>query len=193
MKVPLSCRCGAVQGSVDVAPRSSLHLVCYCDDCRAFAYALDRPDILDENGGSEVCPTTPARLALTAGREHIRCLRLSDRGMYRWYAGCCSTPIANSLPRPGVPFVSIHRSFIAGEVSAFGPVMRVQARFAKGVPPRDAERSASLWTILKTVRFLVAARMRGEHRPNPLLINGNPMVTPRVLTKQEREKLRETA
>ena len=192
--VTLRCRCGVLQGSLDVAPKSGMHVVCYCDDCRAYAHALGRADVLDENGGTELFATTPSRLSLTSGFEPVRCLRLSGKGMLRWHSGCCSTPIANTMTSPGVPFVSIFRAFIATDDAAvLGPITRVQARFAKGVPPADAEQSASLATIVRNVRFLLAGRLRGAHKPNPFFVEGKPVVTPRVLTFAEREALRVTA
>ena len=35
--IPLRCRCGEVRGvALDMAPDTCTHIVCYCDDCRAF-------------------------------------------------------------------------------------------------------------------------------------------------------------
>jgi hypothetical protein len=183
-----------MQGSLDVFEGSGMHLVCYCDDCRAYAHAIGRADILDENGGTELFPTTPSRVSFASGMEQVQCLRLSDRGMLRWYSGCCSTPIANTMTGSSAPFVSIFRVFMdIDDDSVLGPITRVQARFALGVPPPDAERSASVRTMLRTVRFLLGAWLRGQHEPNPLFPDGRPVVTPRVLTTAERDALRSTA
>jgi len=169
-----------------------MHVVCYCNDCRAFAHALGRPDILDKFGGSELFVTTPSNLRLSSGLERLRCLRLSEQGMLRWHWDCCNTPLANTTARPGVPFVSIHRAFVdLHDTDALGPMKRVQARFAIGSPPPGEEPSQSLATIAKVMSFLLIGRLRGAHRPNPLFMDGEPAVTPYVLSPSERDALRE--
>lgn len=194
MQISLRCRCGTARGALDIAPKaakSGMHLVCYCDDCRAFAHALERADILDGAGGSELLITTPSTLVLTAGAEQLRCLRLSPKGMLRWYWGCCDTPMANTSPSAGLPFLSIHRAFIDADDSAFlGPPIRVQARYAKGAVPAPADRTTSLSTMRKIVVFLLAGWLRRAHKPNPLFVDGKPAVEPRVLTAAERDALR---
>lgn len=192
MLVPLRCRCGQAQGCVDLVPRSSMHVMCYCDDCRAFVHALGRSDVLDGFGGSELLVTTPSTLKLSSGLDGLRCLRLSEQGMLRWYWSCCNTPLANTTAKAGVPFVSIHRAFIHLDVSdVLGPMKRVQARFAIGSPPPGAERSQSLATVATIMCFLLVERLRGGHKPNPLFTGGRPAVAPRVLSPTERGALRE--
>jgi hypothetical protein len=192
MPVPLRCRCGKAQGCVESISKFNMHVVCYCNDCRAFIRAIGRAEILDEFGGSELFVTTPSQLRLTAGFENLRCLRLSERGMLRWYWGCCNTPLANTLTTTGAPFVSIHRAFIdLSNTDVLGPTRRVQARFAVSPPPPKSESSQSLATILKIMVFLLIGRLRGAHKPNPLFVDGIPAVTPRVLSESEHNALRE--
>ena len=47
----------------------------------------------------------PANLRFTEGKENIRCLKHTDKGLLRWYAGCCDTPLANAPA--GMPFVGL--------------------------------------------------------------------------------------
>jgi hypothetical protein len=191
MPVPLRCRCGKAQGRVEPASKFNMHVVCYCNDCRAFIHSIGRAEILDEFGGSELFVSTPSQLKLTAGFENLRCLRLSERGMLRWYWSCCNTPLANTLTTTGVPFVSIHRAFIdLSDTNVLGPTRRVQARFAVGPRPPKSESSQSPATIVKIMTFLLIARLRGAHKPNPLFADGMPAVTPRVLSESERNALR---
>lgn len=83
-----------------------------CDDCQSYAYQMDRADdILDPSGGTELYQTTLSNITITQGAEHLGCLRLSPKGLMRWYAGCCDTPIANTLPRHKVPFAGVVHSF----------------------------------------------------------------------------------
>jgi hypothetical protein len=190
MPVPLRCRCGKAQGCVESVSKINMHVVCYCNDCRAFIHAIGRAEILDEFGGSELFVTTPSQLRLTAGLENLRCLRLSERGMLRWYWGCCNTPLANTLPTTGAPFVSIHRAFIdLSNTDVLGPTRRVQARFAVRPPPPKSESSQSFATIFKIMVFLLIGRLRGAYKPNPLFVDGMPAVTPRVLSDSENNAL----
>jgi hypothetical protein len=186
----LRCRCGTVHGTVDVAPRSGLQLVCYCADCRAFAHALERPDLLDAGGGSGVFITTPARVRLAGGLEQLRVLRLSPGGMFRWYWSCCNSPLANTMDGAGIPAISLHRSSIViDDAAALGPVTGVNARAATGPVDAHAEQTTSLSTMARIIGFLLKGWLRGAAKPNPLYIDGKPRCAPRVLDAAERAAL----
>ena len=92
LDLPLRCRCGRVRGvASDVSPSGGFRFVCYCKDCQAFARFLERPDVLDPAGGTDIFQMPPARVRLSAGMDAVRCLRLSDKGVLRWYTDCCRT------------------------------------------------------------------------------------------------------
>src|ERR1700744_5495451 len=94
--LPLSCRCGHVRGIAnEVAPNNGFRFICYCGDCQAFARFLDRPDVLDEAGGTDIFRMPIGRVALTAGGDAVRSLKFSAK-VYRWYTECCRTPIGNT-------------------------------------------------------------------------------------------------
>jgi hypothetical protein len=60
-ELQLRCRCARVRGVArDVSPRHGLRLVCYCHDCRAFARFLERADVLDAAGGTDIFQMPPA-------------------------------------------------------------------------------------------------------------------------------------
>ena len=80
-----------------VVPSSGFRFVCYCRDCQAFARFLDRPDVLDQTGGTDIFQLPAGRVKLAAGRDAVRSLHFSER-VYRWYAECCRT---RSPTRPG--------------------------------------------------------------------------------------------
>src|SRR5262245_49123274 len=110
--VPLRCRCGQVTGVAhDVSPAEGFRFVCYCADCRAFAQFLDRSDVLDAAGGTDIFQMPPARVTLLAGLDALRCVHISDK-VLRWYADCCRTPIANTAARPGFPLVAVIHAFM---------------------------------------------------------------------------------
>ncbi len=77
---PIRCRCGKLQGEVD-ASASSAHGVCYCRDCRAFAYYLGPPEgMLDALGGTDVVAVQPRHVRFTQGTEHLACMSLTEKG-----------------------------------------------------------------------------------------------------------------
>lgn len=194
----LRCRCGQLRGRVDASSsgrrRPGLHVVCYCDDCRAYVRALKRPELLDRFGGSAIWQTTPARITLDTGREQLACLKLGDKGMLRFHSACCATPIGNALGA-GWPFVGLLRACLevddASAQRLFGAPTHVHGRLALGDVSAFAEPRASLRTIARTVGFLLRARLAGAQRPTAFFdAAGRPVVTPRVLSGAERDALR---
>ena len=99
MNLPLKCRCGAVRGEMQPR-RAYTRATCYCKDCRAYALFLGQPGVLDEAGGTDVVPTAPATVRLTAGLEHVACMSLSPKGTLRWYAA----QIARAMTVRSPPF-----------------------------------------------------------------------------------------
>ena len=183
----------------DVSPATGSHIVCYCDDCQAYARFLGRDDTVDERGGTEIFQTTPSRVTITEKASELRCVRLSDKGMLRFYTGCCRTPIGNLLPSPRVPFVGIVASFIGESVGGeprdalLGPVTsRVQGRFAVGGLPPGAHPSAPVSVIARAITRLFRGFVAGAHRPSPFFDarTGRPVAEPEVLSVEQRRSLR---
>lgn len=108
----IQCACGALQGELEVSSASQGNrLVCHCRDCQAFAHFLQKPEeILGAAGGTDIFQTAPGRLRLTHGAEHLACMRLSERGLVRWYSSCCKTPIGNTGATPKLAFVGLIRA-----------------------------------------------------------------------------------
>lgn len=195
--VELECRCGAVRAVArGVTPEVGNHCVCYCDDCQAFIRFLGRTaDVLDTNGGTDIFQLSPVRLEFTAGKERVACVRLTPKGLARWYASCCNTPIGNTAPTPALPFVGLIRAFAPEPTgNAFGPIRtRVFRQFATGdraaIPP-DAQPRWRM--LLHVLRLLLGWRLRGDHKRSPFFdaATGAPLAVPRVLTAAEREALR---
>jgi Family of unknown function (DUF6151) len=151
-------------------------------------------DILDAQGGTAVIQTYPAKVTFTEGKASLACMRLSERGLLRWYASCCNTPIGNTLASHKVSFVSlIHSCLHTADQSldeVFGPVrMRVNTKTAQG-----SVKSSPLGTISVLSGFvarLAAARLTGSYRRTPFFDphTGAPVVTPTVLSRSERERV----
>jgi hypothetical protein len=195
MNHPLQCRCGTIQGVVE-NPRGANRVVCYCRDCQAFAYFLAREsEILDERGGSEVIQILPKNLTLTQGLDALACMRLTERGLLRWYAPCCNTPIGNTLDTPKLSFVGlVHNCLeVAGRSleDSFGPIrVRVNTQGARGNPKPTTRGVAR--TIVWFLRTTVRARLNGDYQHTPFFraADGTPRVAPHVLSTPERQAVR---
>ena len=90
--VEVRCRCGEVTGLVtNASPQKVNRVVCYCDDCQAFAHQLGRADLLNAQGGSDIVQVAPASLAFMKGQNRIAGVRLTPKGLFRWHTTCCNT------------------------------------------------------------------------------------------------------
>jgi hypothetical protein len=190
----LRCRCGRVQGLVTQEEKANRG-VCYCRDCQAYAHALGNASaILDAAGGSDVIATMPKYVTITQGKEELACLSLSEKGMLRWYAACCKTPIGNTQRDYRISYVGLlHNCLEHSSVSldsAFGPVrMRVNTKSAKGKIS-----ATSVRTVVLVVPFLASvlrARMDCSYRKTPFFdpVSGKPVAYPSVLSASERERV----
>ena len=202
MDLTIRCTCGALQGVArGISPKAGNHAVCYCDDCQAFAHFLGRAaEILDPHGGTEVFQMSPAALIITAGSGQLASMRLSDRGLCRWYAGCCNSPIGNTMHTRQVPFVGVVHLCIQRPPDdpalqrVFGPVqVRSFRRFAKGdAAGLPADRVPLPVMVLRLLGSMLKWRLRGDHKRSPFFEprTSNPIASPRVLSTIEREELR---
>ncbi len=171
-------------------------MVCYCDDCQAFARFLSTPGVLDVAGGTEAIQVAPARVRITAGADQLRCVRLSSKGLHRWYTECCRTPLANTHPR--VPFVGLIHSFVdaprdghARDAVLGAMLCQAHARFAIGPLPQDAPPKVNLVHVWRFGRVMLGWWTRGLGRPSPFFDPRSraPRAVPRVLEPDERAAL----
>lgn len=188
---PLRCRCGALQGHVSLDGPSN-RMVCYCQDCQAFARFLGPADqVLDAQGGSDIVQCAPNRIRFTQGAEHLAVMRLSPKGMLRWYAACCRTPIGNTMDRREKPFAGLLTPcLISAPIEPdFGPVRATaNTHGAIGDPkPRGFGMPGALLRILGMV---AGSRLSGRYKTTPFFnADGSPVAKPQVLTSAERAKL----
>jgi hypothetical protein len=169
-----------------VSRNAGNRLVCYCDDCQAYARALGRADdVLDAHGGTEVYQISPARLEITDGLEALACMRLTPRGPLRWYARCCRTPLGNTLSTRQIPYVGLLRACIDASGSSLdevlGPVKSgVWARYATGDRSAiNAYDGVPLSVLFQIAARVVCWRLRGDHRRSPFFDEaGVPIVSP---------------
>lgn len=187
--IPLSCTCGNVQGVATVSPSSGNRVVCYCDDCQKFAHYLNGENtVLDEYGGSDIFQTAHSQIKITSGIGDVRAVRLTEKGMYRWYANCCKTPIGNTMG-PGMPFVGVIHNFIGDKENYdknLGPIRAyVHAKLAKKVPPTDKKKSGFPLSFLRILIKIFTWKIKGKNQPSPFFNpEGNPISQPEILKSE---------
>jgi hypothetical protein len=192
----LRCRCGKVRGQVkNASPQTVNRIICYCDDCQAFLHYLGRADLLDAQGGTDIVQVAPAALTFVGGQEQIVGVRLGPKGLYRWYATCCHTPLGNTVV-PAVPFVGIVSQGFAADLRQvdriFGkPIGAIQGKFAFGnAPEGSVELNPRL--LLRSIRAITGWRLRGRTWPHPFFDRATraPQYPLTTLSPVERNALR---
>jgi uncharacterized protein DUF6151 len=197
MSHPLECKCGVIKGFVSETSGAN-HGICYCKDCQAYAHFLGSTTaILDRQGGSDIVQVLPRNVILTQGLGSLACMRLTPKGLLRWYASCCRTPIGNTLATPKVSFIGLlHSCLEAGQVpiaDSFGPVVAwVNTASAIGSPkPKVQGLGRSLRWFIGTV---LKARISGDYKRTPFFSaeTGEPVAVPQVLAEGDLARLLET-
>lgn len=193
--IELSCTCGKVQGSiVESEQPKGRRLICYCRDCQTFAHFLGAAkDTLNEQGGTDIYQVAPRQMTISQGAEHLRCVRLSPKGLFRWYTDCCNTPIGNTVSA-GIPFVGVVHNFFQQQTeldNQLGPVrMSIQTKDAKGsVNGDNVHQGVPATLTIKTITKLLYRSVTGQGKPTPFFDEqGEPVSTPLVLTKAQRSE-----
>jgi len=176
-----------------LSPRTVNLVVCYCDDCQAFAHQLGRADLLNPQGGSDIIQMAPAALAFAQGQHHIVGLRLKPNGLYRWYANCCDTPVGNTLT-PTIPFVGLLApAFDSPRLDEMvgAPSGAIFGKFAVGEPPPGST-GRNLPLLLRAIGKLLGWWLKRRAWPHPFFSRetGAPLYAVTVLSKEQREALR---
>lgn len=195
MNHPLRCRCGNLQGYVSHPEKLVNRGICYCRDCQAYAHFLGKTDdILDEMGGTDVVAILPKNLNFTQGFESLACMSLTEKGLLRWYASCCNTPIGNTPRNFKVSFVGLIHTCLKDPSttieSSFGSVsMWISTKSAKGRPNSMPSRRFS--AVIRILKSIIRARLDGSYKSTPFFVpdRGTPVIAPKVLSNSERERL----
>lgn len=188
MTIPFQCRCGQVQGEIEPAGAYA-RATCYCNDCRAYARWLGVPGLLDDAGGVEVVAMPPSHLRFTRGMEQVACMSWSERGIHRWYAACCRTPLGNTPRNPKVHYVGVSTACLEGAGAAveqaFGPPRRCLIATASATAPVRKRPLGTAWGVLRVVAGLMGAKLRGR-RESPFLdaATGKPIRAPEIVHRQ---------
>lgn len=133
----------------------------------------------------------PSMLSFDRGTERIAGIRLTDKGLYRWFATCCQTPLGNTAP--GVPFVGMHRRSFPNDadVQLGPPRAAILGKFAIGRNPGSGI-LATGQMLAHVARLLIEWKLRGQGWPHPFFERDSGLARYPVttLTTSEREALR---
>jgi hypothetical protein len=191
---PLRCRCGALRGHVALNGRSN-RMLCYCQDCQAFARFLGPAhQVLDAQGGSDVIQLAPHRIQITQGAAHLAVMRLSAKGMLRWYAACCRTPVGNTMTSRNMPFTGLLVQCLdsAPVEAAFGPV-RGSANTDSAIGEPRPQAFGMAGSLLRILARVAGSRLSGRYKDTPFFTAaGAPVAEPTVLSTEARARLRPT-
>lgn len=196
--VELGCRCGEVHGWLRGASPSRVNrAICYCADCQAFLHHLGRADLLDAHGGTDIVQAAPGAVTFDRGSERIVGVRLSPKGLYRWYASCCKTPLGNTMT-PSVPFIGMAPEVFRGAPDAarrdaiFGKVRAgMFGQHATGGAPEGSTKT-DLPMIAHALRLMLGWKLRGKTWPHPFFERATraPRYRVTTLSANDREALR---
>ena len=193
MTLRLQCQCGALHGQLSHTERA-LRGLCYCKDCRAYSHHLGQASVgHDALGGVEFVATQARYVTLTGGTQHLACLSLSPKGLLRWYAKCCNTPIANTMRSWKFPYAGVIHTGLKADPAAYERAfprlqMRVNTGSAKAAPPAGMAFSTIVALMGFMPRVLVSG-VDGSYRQTPFFNApaGTPQVDVVVLSKAQRE------
>lgn len=180
----IKCSCGQVKAEIKNFPKNSPgRLVCYCDDCQKFLKQINRMELMDECGGSEIIPIYPTDLKIIEGKEKLQCLRLTSKGLFRWYTSCCQTPFGNI--RAGFPWLGLlSEVYESSDLEKLGPIRsRVAGKFALSPPPAGTPDNMKLKDIFVVAPFLIKGFLLKKSTPSIYFIEDNktPIVNPQIV------------
>lgn len=187
----IRCRCGQLQG--ELASANTMRFVCYCRSCQAYAHALGNPtQVLDARGGTDVVATVQQDVQFTKGAQALACMSLSGRGIYRWYASCCNTPIGNTARDPRLSYIALVHSCLGDSASALDAglgTQRIAVHAGQPKPRREYSTGRAMWSVARLIGAVVRARLTGRWKNTPLFApNAAPLVAPRVLDAEQRRQ-----
>lgn len=182
-EIQLSCDCGQIKGHTEnVNAQTGNRIVCCCGDCQKFATYLHKEDqILDQYAGTDIFQMPLSHLKITEGNEHIACLRLTEKGIYRWYAKCCKTPIGNTLGGKG-PFIGVIHNFMQNTATRdedLGTSLGTVHWQSATSPVPDEHKVSFLKISFRIASKLIAWKLKGLNRPSAFFDeNGRAVVKP---------------
>lgn len=185
-EVHLRCHCGMVKGKTEnIDEYSGNRLHCWSADCQKFAASLQTDQaILDEYGATDIFQMPLAHVHITAGHEQLALLRLTPKGLNRWYAKCCNTPIGNTLGGKA-PFIGIIHNFMQHNIGRDQELGQsrghIHCQSAKQQVP-DKLQVSFFKVSMRILGKLISWKLKGLNQPSAFFDKNNrPVTKPLVL------------
>jgi hypothetical protein len=188
-EIKLRCACGQVKGTTEnVNANSGTRIDCCCIDCQKFAQLLgNKNQILDQYGGTDIFQIPLAHVSIYEGHEQLACVRLSPKGLYRWYAKCCNTPIGNTM-NGNMPFIGIIHNFMDNKATRDADLgkSRGHIHVESAIAEVPAALRVSLFKItLRVLRKLIIWKIKGLNKPSAFFCqDGKVIVKPSIAAVQ---------
>jgi hypothetical protein len=124
-------------------------------------------------------------------------MSLSPKGLLRWYASCCRTPLGNTPRDPKVLYAGLVTAcFDAAPQAvdaAFGPRGRIVLNSGSATAPVQATPLALVAGMLRIFAGLIGAWLRRD-RASPFFdASGRPLREPEVISREQRAALERDA
>lgn len=153
----IQCDCGKFKAELENFSSSPGRLVCYCEDCQRYLDKIDRKDVLDPYGGTQVIPVYPNDFKIIEGEDFLQCNLLSPKGLNRWTAKCCNTPVANTMakfPWVGIPHTAFTKAE-AGSLEKIGKIKsRIKGKYKTSKAPFEISDNLKLGDMLVVLPFI---------------------------------------
>lgn len=120
-----------------------------------------------------VCGEAPNKVKIDAGAVHMRPMRLTSKGVLRWYAACCDTPLFNTMATPKLPFVGVLTDRLE-KTEPLGPI--IAEGFVEGADGKARHVNGGR-VVGRFLRRTLAARLSGRWKETPFFnpANGAPV------------------
>ena len=167
----IQCDCGSFEARLSGMPKNTPgRLVCYCDDCQVYLKRLGRAEILDTWGGTEIVPVYPNEFEIVKGFEHLQCNKIHSKGLERWSASCCNSPIGNT--KVGFPWVGILNTAYQAKdpknLKSLGDIKsRVMGKHKVGAPPFKVSEKMGLGDAFNVIPFILKGFFQKRFRGSP--------------------------
>lgn len=191
-EIKLSCACGQVQGKTkSVNAQSGNRIHCCCADCQKFAVFLEQEDkILDQYGATDIFQIPIAHLFINQGHEQLALMRLTPKGLNRWYTKCCNTPIGNTLGAKA-PFIGIIHNFMQHTNNRDQELGKTRGHIhcQSATQPVPAPLQVSFFKIsMRVLGKLISWKLKGLNQPSAFFDrDGRAVCKPKVLNNSSNE------
>ena len=181
-----SCACGGLKGHLTPKGlKQGTHVTCFCPDCRANELYHHQPD--PAPNPVDLFQMAAPEIVITQGAEHLALMRLSPKGLMRWYASCCGTPMFNTMATPALGFAAIRGDRVS-DPARLGPVR------GRGFVPQPgggkAKHDGMRAVLGGILSRLIRTRLSGSWKRTVFFdAEGKPAAEAKLLSKEERAAL----